>query len=84
MLVKGCNSNVLCAFFVLQVVNYWAGKGISGFTVYKFRLRRLEGQPTLTTNQVYYNSLISSKTFSCFVAFCFYMKFLFIYDDVKH
>ncbi|RZB59620.1 histone-lysine N-methyltransferase, H3 lysine-9 specific SUVH4-like [Glycine soja] len=37
-----------------KVVNYWAGKGISGFTVYKFRLRRLEGQPTLTTNQVYF------------------------------
>ncbi|KAF7801876.1 Histone-lysine N-methyltransferase, H3 lysine-9 specific SUVH4 [Senna tora] len=35
----------------LWVVNYWAEKGISGFTVYKFRLRRLEGQPTLTTNQ---------------------------------
>ncbi|KAG4912623.1 hypothetical protein JHK86_053056 [Glycine max] len=34
-----------------KVVNYWAEKGISGFTVYKFRLRRLEGQPTLTTNQ---------------------------------
>ncbi|KAG4915575.1 hypothetical protein JHK87_053132 [Glycine soja] len=37
-----------------KVVNYWAEKGISGFTVYKFRLRRLEGQPTLTTNQVYF------------------------------
>ncbi|KAI4350432.1 hypothetical protein L6164_004889 [Bauhinia variegata] len=39
-----------------KVVNYWAEKGISGFTVYKFRLRRLEGQPTLTTNQVYFNN----------------------------
>ncbi|XP_004493077.1 histone-lysine N-methyltransferase, H3 lysine-9 specific SUVH4 [Cicer arietinum] len=37
-----------------KVVNYWAEKGISGFTVYKFRLRRVEGQPTLTTNQVYF------------------------------
>ncbi|KAF1883729.1 hypothetical protein Lal_00012646 [Lupinus albus] len=37
-----------------KVVNYWAEKGISGFTVYKFRLRRLEGQPLLTTNQVYF------------------------------
>ncbi|XP_021866538.1 histone-lysine N-methyltransferase, H3 lysine-9 specific SUVH4 isoform X2 [Spinacia oleracea] len=35
-----------------KVVNYWAEKGISGFTVYKFRLKRLEGQPELTTNQV--------------------------------
>ncbi|KAI4348385.1 hypothetical protein L6164_009114 [Bauhinia variegata] len=39
-----------------KVVNYWAEKGISGFTVYKFRLRRLEGQPTLTTNQVYFTN----------------------------
>ncbi|XP_065866883.1 histone-lysine N-methyltransferase, H3 lysine-9 specific SUVH4-like [Euphorbia lathyris] len=35
-----------------KVVQYWAEKGLSGFTVFKFRLRRLEGQPTLTTNQV--------------------------------
>ncbi|PHT57132.1 Histone-lysine N-methyltransferase, H3 lysine-9 specific SUVH4 [Capsicum baccatum] len=35
-----------------KVVNYWAEKGISGFTVYKFRLKRIEGQPVLTTNQV--------------------------------
>ncbi|PNY00002.1 histone-lysine N-methyltransferase H3 lysine-9 specific SUVH4-like protein [Trifolium pratense] len=35
-----------------KVVNYWAEKGISGFTVYKFRLRRIDGQPTLTTQQV--------------------------------
>ncbi|KAB1201345.1 Histone-lysine N-methyltransferase, H3 lysine-9 specific SUVH4 [Morella rubra] len=34
-----------------KVVQYWAEKGISGFTVYKYRLRRLEGQPILTTNQ---------------------------------
>ncbi|CAI8613494.1 unnamed protein product [Vicia faba] len=39
-----------------KVVNYWAEKGISGFTVYKFRLRRVDGQPTLTTNQVYFTS----------------------------
>ncbi|XP_045793097.1 histone-lysine N-methyltransferase, H3 lysine-9 specific SUVH4-like [Trifolium pratense] len=37
-----------------KVVNYWAEKGISGFTVYKFRLRRIDGQPTLTTQQVYF------------------------------
>ncbi|XP_050234043.1 histone-lysine N-methyltransferase, H3 lysine-9 specific SUVH4 [Mercurialis annua] len=35
-----------------KVVQYWAEKGISGFTVFKFRLRRLAEQPTLTTNQV--------------------------------
>ncbi|OMO72415.1 hypothetical protein COLO4_27624 [Corchorus olitorius] len=35
-----------------KVVQYWEQKGISGFTVFKYRLRRLEGQPTLTTSQV--------------------------------
>ncbi|KAL9384865.1 hypothetical protein Peur_021875 [Populus x canadensis] len=34
-----------------KVVQYWAEKGLSGFTVFKYRLRRLEGQPLLTTNQ---------------------------------
>jgi hypothetical protein len=38
---------------VLQVVQYWAEKGLSGFTVFKYRLRRMEGQPILTTNQVF-------------------------------
>ncbi|XP_015063424.1 histone-lysine N-methyltransferase, H3 lysine-9 specific SUVH4 isoform X1 [Solanum pennellii] len=37
-----------------KVVNYWAEKGISGFTVYKFRLKRIKGQPVLTTNQVHF------------------------------
>ncbi|KAK4272249.1 hypothetical protein QN277_020833 [Acacia crassicarpa] len=39
-----------------KVVNYWAEKGFSGFTVYKFRLKRLDGQPILTTNQVYFTN----------------------------
>ncbi|PKU66326.1 Histone-lysine N-methyltransferase, H3 lysine-9 specific SUVH4 [Dendrobium catenatum] len=38
-----------------KVVKYWAEKGVSGFTVFKYRLCRLEGQPTLTTNQVYFS-----------------------------
>ncbi|GKV44380.1 hypothetical protein SLEP1_g51572 [Rubroshorea leprosula] len=37
-----------------KVVKYWAEKGISGFTVFKYRLRRLEEQPILTTNQVHF------------------------------
>ncbi|KAL8153719.1 hypothetical protein V2J09_011479 [Rumex salicifolius] len=37
-----------------KVVKYWAEKGLSGFTVYKFGMKRLEGQPELTTNQVQY------------------------------
>ncbi|XP_057949792.1 histone-lysine N-methyltransferase, H3 lysine-9 specific SUVH4-like [Malania oleifera] len=35
-----------------KVVQYWAEKGVSGFTVFKYRLKRIEGQPALTTNQV--------------------------------
>ncbi|KAL8108941.1 hypothetical protein AgCh_025149 [Apium graveolens] len=35
-----------------KVVNYWSERGVSGFYVYKFRLKRLEGQPLLTTDQV--------------------------------
>ncbi|PON50484.1 histone H3-K9 methyltransferase [Trema orientale] len=38
-----------------KVVQYWAEKGISGFTVFKYRLKRLEGQPLLTTNQVQFS-----------------------------
>eukprot|EP01018_Ginkgo_biloba_P017388 Gb_31631 [translate_table: standard] len=38
-----------------KVVQYWAEKGLSGFTVFKFRLRRLEGQPVLTTDQVHFS-----------------------------
>ncbi|KAF9606708.1 hypothetical protein IFM89_027752 [Coptis chinensis] len=37
-----------------KVVQYWAEKGVSGFTVFKYRLRRIEGQPVLTTSQVQY------------------------------
>ncbi|MCO5557108.1 hypothetical protein L7F22_010664 [Adiantum nelumboides] len=39
-----------------KVVDFWAEKGLSGFTVYKFRLKRAEGQPILTTNQVHFVS----------------------------
>ncbi|KAF8118096.1 hypothetical protein N665_0006s0096 [Sinapis alba] len=35
-----------------EVVKFWAEKGVSGFTVYKYQLKRMEGQPELTTNQV--------------------------------
>ncbi|GAA0161238.1 histone modifying enzyme [Lithospermum erythrorhizon] len=37
-----------------KVVRYWAEAGVSGFTVFKFRLKRLDDQPPLTTSQVYY------------------------------
>ncbi|XP_076895920.1 histone-lysine N-methyltransferase, H3 lysine-9 specific SUVH4-like [Bidens hawaiensis] len=38
-----------------KVVRYWAEKGVSGFTVYKFGLKRLEGQPSLVTEQVHFS-----------------------------
>lgn len=38
-----------------KVNSYWAEKGVSGYTVYKFRLKRVAGQPPLTTNQVHYS-----------------------------
>lgn len=36
-----------------QVYDHWAEKGISGFTVFKYKLRRLAEQPILTTEQVH-------------------------------
>ncbi|XP_043687257.1 histone-lysine N-methyltransferase, H3 lysine-9 specific SUVH4-like [Telopea speciosissima] len=47
-----------------KVVNYWDEKGVSGFTVFKYRLRRLEGQPMLTTNQVYFTRAHVPKSLS--------------------
>ncbi|KAJ9564239.1 hypothetical protein OSB04_000205 [Centaurea solstitialis] len=35
-----------------KVVRYWAEKGHSGFTVFKFQLKRMEGQPSVVTEQV--------------------------------
>ncbi|EXB81203.1 Histone-lysine N-methyltransferase, H3 lysine-9 specific SUVH4 [Morus notabilis] len=35
-----------------KVDEYWAERGVSGFTVFKYRLKRLPGQPELVTNQV--------------------------------
>lgn len=37
-----------------KVKEFWAEKGISGFTVFKFRLHRVEGQSALTTDQVHF------------------------------
>lgn len=48
----GCIQFEIYDWYTVQVVNYWAEKGVSGFTVYKFRMKRIEGQPELTTNQV--------------------------------
>nr|CAB3461624.1 unnamed protein product [Digitaria exilis] len=35
-----------------KVVDYWSEKGVEGHLVFKYRLKRLEGQPPLTTSQV--------------------------------
>ncbi|PIA32806.1 hypothetical protein AQUCO_04300022v1 [Aquilegia coerulea] len=37
-----------------KVSQYWAEKGVSGFTVFKYRLKRIVGQPALTTSQVHF------------------------------
>ncbi|RLN30434.1 hypothetical protein C2845_PM05G23990 [Panicum miliaceum] len=34
-----------------KVVGYWSQKGMQGHLVFKYRLKRLEGQPPLTTSQ---------------------------------
>ncbi|KAJ4972955.1 hypothetical protein NE237_006129 [Protea cynaroides] len=47
-----------------KVVQYWAEKGVSGFTVFKYRLRRFEGQPVLTTNQVHFTRAQVPKSLS--------------------
>ncbi|RWR96263.1 histone-lysine N-methyltransferase, H3 lysine-9 specific SUVH4 isoform X2 [Cinnamomum micranthum f. kanehirae] len=45
-----------------KVVKYWAELGVSGFTVFKYRLTRLEGQPILTTNQVHFSRAQAPKS----------------------
>ncbi|GKC87703.1 histone-lysine N-methyltransferase, H3 lysine-9 specific SUVH4-like protein [Tanacetum coccineum] len=45
-----------------KVVDYWAEKGLSGFTVYKFKLKRVPGQPQLVTEQ---GSCTDPKRCSC-------------------
>ncbi|GJU69195.1 histone-lysine N-methyltransferase, H3 lysine-9 specific SUVH4 isoform X1 [Tanacetum coccineum] len=38
-----------------KVVDYWAEEGLSGFTVFKFKLKRVPGQPKLVTEQVFFS-----------------------------
>ncbi|GJY83325.1 histone-lysine N-methyltransferase, H3 lysine-9 specific SUVH4 isoform X1 [Tanacetum coccineum] len=44
-----------------KVDSYLLDVGKSGFAVYKFRLKRLEGQPKLTSNKVQYNKYNSKR-----------------------
>ncbi|KAK9050889.1 hypothetical protein SSX86_027514 [Deinandra increscens subsp. villosa] len=39
-----------------KVSECWPAEGASGFVVYKYRLKRLDGQPKLTSNQVQYSN----------------------------
>ncbi|XP_076928030.1 histone-lysine N-methyltransferase, H3 lysine-9 specific SUVH4-like [Bidens hawaiensis] len=41
------------------VSEFWPAEGVSGFIVYKYRLKRLAGQPILTSNQVQYSNVRS-------------------------
>lgn len=47
-----------------KVVKYWAEKGVSGFTVYKYKLRRVDGQSVLTTNQVQFTRAKAPQSIS--------------------
>lgn len=47
-----------------KVVKYWAEKGVSGFTVYKYKLSRVKGQPVLTTNQVQFTRAQAPQSIS--------------------
>lgn len=52
--------NVFIYDGLYQVEGYWGEKGISGFLVYRFRLRRLPGQPDISSNEVHWREYISS------------------------
>ncbi|XP_076916315.1 histone-lysine N-methyltransferase, H3 lysine-9 specific SUVH4-like [Bidens hawaiensis] len=41
------------------VSEFWPAEGVSGYVVYKYRLKRLAGQPILTSNQVQYSNVHS-------------------------
>ncbi|XP_073117002.1 histone-lysine N-methyltransferase, H3 lysine-9 specific SUVH4 isoform X1 [Elaeis guineensis] len=47
-----------------KVGRYWAEKGISGFTVFKYQLKRLEAQPRLMTGQVRFTHAQAPTSFS--------------------
>ncbi|KAL8482835.1 hypothetical protein ACS0TY_025756 [Phlomoides rotata] len=47
-----------------KVAKYWAEKGVAGFTIYKFQLKRLEGQSPLTTKEVYFTRGRKSQSIS--------------------
>ncbi|KAI3497587.1 hypothetical protein L1887_32991 [Cichorium endivia] len=56
------NSLKLYTYHGLYTVSEcWPAQGVSGFVVYKYRLKRLQGQPKLTGNQVQYSNGRSSR-----------------------
>ena len=52
--------NVFIYDGLYKVEGYWGEKGVSGFLVYRFRLRRLPGQPDITSSEVHWRDYISS------------------------
>lgn len=52
--------NVFIYDGLYKVEGYWGEKGVSGFLVYRFRLRRLPGQPDITSSEVHWREYISS------------------------
>ncbi|WVZ98340.1 hypothetical protein U9M48_043798 [Paspalum notatum var. saurae] len=48
---KKTKQTLLRGNLALKVVDYWPEKGVQGSLVFKYRMRRLEGQPPLTTSQ---------------------------------
>lgn len=59
-------------FFLWQVHNYWAEKGAAGFTVFKYRLKRLPGQPKLISNQVISLAFSDNSNIQDLVYICSY------------
>ncbi|XP_020405510.1 histone-lysine N-methyltransferase isoform X1 [Zea mays] len=48
----------------LKVVDDWVQKGVQGHVVFKFKLKRLEGQPSLTTSEVRFTRAEAPTTIS--------------------
>ncbi|KAF5741216.1 histone-lysine N-methyltransferase H3 lysine-9 specific SUVH4-like [Tripterygium wilfordii] len=45
-----------CGLYMVE--NYWSEKGVSGFIIFKYRLRRMERQPKLEIDKVMFSMLV--------------------------
>ncbi|XP_070667093.1 histone-lysine N-methyltransferase, H3 lysine-9 specific SUVH4-like isoform X1 [Malus domestica] len=59
--VNSYTSKVYTYDGLYKVNNYWAEKGVAGFTVFKYRLKRLPGQDSLRSKQVNFVRARGSK-----------------------